>query len=89
MNGGDNTRPHSSRSPLPSTFTTLNVHHPYLALDPQPRAAHFEPVQFSVEEGLMTPTFKLKRNAVQDKYQNEIDAMYETYKAANPPKAKL
>eukprot|EP00618_Florenciella_parvula_P031532 CAMPEP_0119467888 /NCGR_PEP_ID=MMETSP1344-20130328/1878_1 /TAXON_ID=236787 /ORGANISM="Florenciella parvula, Strain CCMP2471" /LENGTH=682 /DNA_ID=CAMNT_0007500301 /DNA_START=61 /DNA_END=2109 /DNA_ORIENTATION=+ len=54
-----------------------------------PRAAHFEPVQFSVEEGLMTPTFKIKRNSVQDKYQSEIDHMYTTYKAANPPKSKL
>ena len=35
-----------------------------------------EPLPFSVEEGLLTPTFKLKRDRAQKKYQGAIDALY-------------
>ena len=38
-----------------------------LLLDPEP---------FSVENELLTPTFKYKRPQLQKKYQAEIDAMY-------------
>jgi long-chain acyl-CoA synthetase len=34
-----------------------------------------EPTQFSIEDDLMTPTFKLKRPQLQKKYQSEIDAL--------------
>jgi long-chain acyl-CoA synthetase len=32
--------------------------------------------EFTVENGLITPTFKVKKNIVQDRFKDEIDAMY-------------
>ncbi|KAJ3189101.1 Long-chain-fatty-acid--CoA ligase 5 [Gaertneriomyces sp. JEL0708] len=56
------------------------------------KAIHLESAVWSVENGLMTPTFKLKRNEAADKYRPVLDALYEELaaaKAADPPKAKL
>lgn len=39
-------------------------------------AIHLSEEPFSVENGTMTPTFKLKRPQAQAKYQAQIDAMY-------------
>jgi long-chain acyl-CoA synthetase len=51
-----------------------------------PKIVHLDSELFSVENELLTPTFKLKRQQAQEKYQKEIDAMY----AALPkPKSKL
>ena len=44
------------------------------------RAVFLEPELFSVENELLTPTFKLKRPQLQKKYQAEIDAMYAAMK---------
>jgi long-chain acyl-CoA synthetase len=40
------------------------------------KAIHLSPVPFSVDNDLMTPTFKLRRPQLLKYYQKEIDAMY-------------
>jgi len=32
--------------------------------------------EFTIENGLITPTFKVKKNVVQARFKDEIDAMY-------------
>ena len=45
---------------------------------PQVAQIHLFPEQFSVENGLQTPTFKLKRPQAKEKFQQAIEAMYTT-----------
>ena len=40
------------------------------------QAVHLTPVPFSVENHLLTPTFKLKRNVAAKFFEKEIAAMY-------------
>merc|ERR1712048_1265628 len=40
------------------------------------RAIHLDSVEFSVENDLLTPTFKLKRPQLLKHYQTEFDALY-------------
>ncbi len=42
----------------------------------QAAAVRLAPEQFSVENGMMTPTFKLKRQAAQAAFQRAVDEMY-------------
>ena len=51
-----------------------------------PKDIYLDAEAFSVDNGLLTPTFKLKRNQARDKYQGHIESMY----AVMPkPKSKL
>ena len=51
-----------------------------------PRAIYVETEHFSAENGLTTPTFKLKRQQLRDHYQKQIDEMYAKMP---PPPSKL
>lgn len=51
-----------------------------------PKAIHLSDKPFTVEDGLLTPTFKLKRLQAREKFEKEIERMY----AEMPkPKSKL
>lgn len=51
-----------------------------------PKSIHLSEEPFSVENGILTPTFKLKRQQARDKFEKEIERMY----AEMPkPKSKL
>jgi long-chain acyl-CoA synthetase len=42
-----------------------------------PRKILLTPEAFTEDNGLLTPSFKLKRSALQAKYRTELDKMYE------------
>ena len=42
----------------------------------QVHAVHLVPEPFSVDNGLLTPSFKLKRPQAKAAFQRELDAMY-------------
>lgn len=44
-----------------------------------PRAIHLEPSLFSVDNDMLTPTFKLKRNIAKSRYAEAISRMYESH----------
>jgi long-chain acyl-CoA synthetase len=51
-----------------------------------PKAIHLSEKPFTVEDGLLTPTFKLKRQQARDKFEKEIEQMYAEM---SQPKSKL
>jgi len=54
-----------------------------------PKAIYVEPEPFSPENGLLTPTFKLKRPKVRDHYRKRIDILYNNLEQAQGVKSKL
>ncbi len=54
-----------------------NLHpHAYPTPTPQVHSIHLHPEPFAVENGLLTPTFKLKRPQAKAAFQEQLDAMY-------------
>ncbi|MGK3758254.1 MAG: long-chain acyl-CoA synthetase [Bacillariaceae sp.] len=51
-----------------------------------PKSIYLSDEEFSVENGLLTPTFKLKRQQAREKYEKEIERMYTVMPR---PKSKL
>lgn len=54
-----------------------------------PRQIHVEPVQWSVDNALLTPSMKLKRPSIKSHYQTNIDTLYTMPRLDGPPPAKL
>jgi len=55
------------------------------------KAIHLSHELFSVENGILTPTFKLKRNEAKKKFQTAINEMYAIIEeqAKKDPRSKL
>ena len=53
------------------------------------KAIYLEAEPFNVENGLVTPTFKLKRQQLREYYQNEIDLLYKEASSLMGVKSKL
>jgi long-subunit acyl-CoA synthetase (AMP-forming) len=63
----------------------LDIVNPGLPHYKQVRAFHLVEQAFTIESGLLTANGKLKRDAIAERFRNEIDAMYESEK--NPAAA--
>ena len=50
----------------------------FVLLAMQVAAIHLDPEPFSVQNGLQTPTFKLKRPQAKDKFKKELDDLYQS-----------
>ncbi|KAJ3310858.1 Long chain acyl-CoA synthetase 7 peroxisomal [Blyttiomyces sp. JEL0837] len=53
-----------------------------------PRALHLDADPMTIENGLLTPTMKVKRNVAQEKYKAQIDAMYAAINAKKSSKTE-
>ncbi len=56
-----------------------------LARYERPKKIAVVPHEFTVEGGELTPSLKVKRRVVQEKYRDLIDALYEDEEAADGP----
>ncbi|KAJ3316481.1 hypothetical protein HDU76_001761 [Blyttiomyces sp. JEL0837] len=53
------------------------------------KGVHLETEYFTLENGLVTPTMKLKRNEAVERYREQIDGLYREINAKKAPEAKL
>ena len=60
------------------TQAALDLVNPDLPHYKQVRAFHLVEEAFTIENGLLTANGKLKRDAIAERFRNEIDAMYQT-----------
>jgi len=68
------------------TQAALDVVNAELPHYKQVRAFHLIEEAFTIESGLLTANGKLKRNVIAERFQNEIDAMYEASRNQSPQK---
>jgi long-chain acyl-CoA synthetase len=62
-----------ARAAIQAVITELNAH---LAQFERIKQFTLLPQEFSLETGELTPTLKIKRRVIEEKYRREIDAMY-------------
>jgi long-chain acyl-CoA synthetase len=56
----------------------VDVHQSHIAKFERVRKFAILPGPFTIESGEMTPTLKLKRKVIEEKYKNIIDSFYAT-----------
>jgi long-subunit acyl-CoA synthetase (AMP-forming) len=71
-----NPNPIPSPNPIPNPNQIPNPKPSNPNPIPSPKQVSLEAELWSVENNLLTPTFKLKRNEAKKKYLSQIDAMY-------------
>lgn len=49
------------------------------------KAVALSPEEFTVDNGLITPTYKYKRQALLERFQSDVDGMYSFVRATSAP----
>ena len=60
-----------------------NGSHPYISYVSKVKKIYLHPEMFSIENGLLTPTFKAKRSEILKTFKDQIDRLYEEVEAGN------